>query len=190
MTEKVKMKTGLPYNSADPEIKSIHLFGKKRIQEFNRVSAEDWRRQREILSGLFGRFGRGARVNQPLWIDYGCNIYLGQDCFINFNCTLLDTGKIIIGDRTLLAPDVKIYTAVHPINGYHRYSDAGTLITQAKPVIIGHDCWIGGGAIILPGVSIGNNVTIGAGSIVTKNIPDNTVAYGNPCRVKRELKED
>ena len=71
MTEKVKLKTGLPYNSADPEIKSIHLFGKKRIQEFNRVSPEDWRRQREILSGLFGRFGRGVRVNQPLWIDYG-----------------------------------------------------------------------------------------------------------------------
>lgn len=189
MTEKEKMKAGLPYNSADPELKELHLFGKKLMQEFNQTSPENCQRQQEILTQLLGRFGHGSRINQPFWIDYGCNIYLGQDCFINLNCTLLDTGKIIIGDRTLIAPDVKIYSAMHPTNGYQRYSGAGTLITQAKPVIIGHDCWIGGGSIILPGVSIGNNVTIGAGSVVTKNIPDNTIAYGNPCRIKRELKE-
>lgn len=189
MTEKEKMMAGLPYNSADPELKQLHLTARKWMQNFNQTSPEDCTRQQEILAQMLGDFGQGARVNQPLWIDYGCNIYLGENSFINLNCTLLDTGKIIIGDRTLLAPDVKIYTALHPISGDRRYSDASTLITQIRSVVIGHDSWIGGGSVILPGVTIGNNVTIGAGSVVSRDIPDNTVAYGNPCRVKRRLKE-
>ena len=121
-----------------------------------------------------------------MYVDYGCNISIGDNSFINMNCTLLDTNKIIIGVRTLLAPDVKIYTATHPKCGSERYIKQGgkwVLTTLAKPVKIGDDVWIGGGTIILPGVTIGNNTIIGAGSVVTKDIPDNVIAVGNPCRI-------
>lgn len=188
MTEREKMMAGVPYNSAVAEIRKLHLTGKKLMREWNQAAPDDLDRQTKILTRMLGAFGKQARVNHPFWIDYGCNIYLGEHCFINMNCTLLDAGNIVIGDRTLLAPDVKIYTALHPVNGYQRYAADGTLITQTKPVVIGHDSWIGG-SIILPGVTIGNNVTVGAGSVVTEDIPDNTVACGNPCRVKRRMEE-
>lgn len=183
MTEIEKMMAGLPYDCADTDIRALHMKGKRMMWEFNRIAPDDIVSQRDILCKMLGAFGERARINQPLWIDYGCNIYLGKDSFINMNCTLLDANKIIIGDRTLLAPDVKIYTAVHPKNGTERYNESGKLVTSTKPVIIGSDTWIGGGSIILPGVKIGNNVTIGAGSVVTHDIPDNSVAYGVPCRI-------
>lgn len=183
MTEIEKMRAGIAYNSEDEEIKYLHLKGKRLMWEFNQLAPDDIPAQRHILFQMLGAFGERVRINQPFWIDYGWNIYLGEDSFINMNCTLLDANKIIIGDRTLLAPDVKIYTALHPKNGLERYTESGTLITMTKQVTIGSDSWIGGGSIILPGVKIGNNVTIGAGSVVTHDIPDNTIAYGNPCRV-------
>lgn len=183
MTEIEKMMAGLSYDCTDTDIKTLHMKGKRLMWEFNRIEPDDIVSQRDILCKMLGALGERARINQPLLIDYGCNIYLGKDSFINMNCTLLDANKIMIGDRTLLAPDVKIYTAVHPKNGAERYTETGKLVTSTKPVSIGNDTWIGGGSIILPGVKIGNNVTIGAGSVVTHDIPDNSVAYGVPCRI-------
>ena len=125
-------------------------------------------------------------------MDYGNNIYFGNHCEVNMNCTFLDDNKIMIGNNALIAPNVQIYTAFHPTNAMERFGspkEDGTFEfckTQTAPVIIGDNVWIGGGAIIMPGVTIGNNVVIGAGSVVTKDIPDNTVAYGNPCRVMRD----
>lgn len=189
MTEIEKMAAGLRYDSSDLEIKKLHLSGKKMMWKFNRTSPNNVQ-QTDILRQMLGSIGSNSRINQPFWIDYGCNIYLGKCCFINMNCTFLDAGKIIIGDRTIIAPDVKIYTATHPIDSADRYFENGALITQVKDVVIGNDTWIGGGSIILPGVVIGNNVTIGAGSVVTQNIPDNSVAYGNPCRVQRSQNQE
>ena len=123
MTEREKMMAGVPYNSAVAEIRKLHLTGKKLMWEWNQAAPDDLDRQTKILTRMLGAFGKRARVNHPFWIDYGCNIYLGEHCFINMNCTLLDAGNIVIGDRTLLAPDVKIYTALHPVNGYQRYAD-------------------------------------------------------------------
>ena len=136
-----------------------------------------------------GGLGQNVRVNQPIYVDYGYNIHLGDNSFVNMHCTLLDTAPIVIGQNTLLGPDVKIYTALHPLNGAERFMQqtdgTAAVKTYALPVKIGSFTWIGGGSIILPGVTIGNNVVIGAGSVVTESIPDNAIACGNPCRVKK-----
>ena len=142
---------------------------------------------------IFGKCGDHVRVNQPLLVDYGCNISVGNNCLINMNCTISDTGKITIGDNTLIGPDVKIYTAVHSIKAEERRAvdEHGNayIVTKTKPVIIGSNVWIGGGVVILPGVEIGDNTVIGAGSVVAKSIPANVVAYGNPCRVARKIED-
>lgn len=130
--------------------------------------------------------------HRPLYVDYGNNIYFGNNCEVNMNCTFLDDNRIVIGDNALIAPNVQIYTAFHPTNAADRFGPPqpdGSFSfckTQTAPVIIGNNVWIGGGAILLPGVTIGDNVVIGAGSVVTKDIPSNSVACGNPCRVVRE----
>ena len=133
--------------------------------------------------------GKNARVNQPVYVDYGYNIQLADNSFINMHCTLLDTAPIIIGENTLIGPDVKIYTAVHALDGAERFwlEEDGTAAvkTQAAPVKIGSFTWIGGGSVILPGVTIGDNAVIGAGSVVTQSIPDNAVACGNPCKIRK-----
>ena len=133
-------------------------------------------------------------ITAPFYVDYGNNIYFGNNCETNMNCTFLDDNIIRIGDNALIAPNVQIYTAFHPTNAIDRFGvpkEDGSFEfckTQTAPVIIGNNVWIGGGAIIMPGVIIGNNVVIGAGSVVTKDVPDNVIAYGNPCRVVRENK--
>lgn len=136
---------------------------------------------------MIKHLGENSRVNQPFYVDYGSNISLGDNGLINLNCTLLDTGEITIGNNTLIGPDVKIYTATHPKNGIDRFwreDGVCAVKTMTSPVHIGDYVWIGGGAVILPGVTIGNNVVIGAGSVVKSSIPDNAIACGNPCTVK------
>ena len=135
--------------------------------------------------------GKNLWITAPFYVDYGNNIYFGNNCEVNMNCTFLDDNIIRIGDNALIAPNVQIYTAFHPTNAIDRFGEPkedGSFEfckTQTAPVIIGNNVWIGGGAVILPGVTIGNNVVIGAGSVVTKDIPDNVIAVGNPCRVIR-----
>lgn len=159
---------------------------------YNSLPAENTELRNQILKLMFGSCGDNVRVNQPIRVDCGCNIFLGANSLINMNCTLLDTGRITIGNNTLIGPDVKIYTAVHPISADERiYADeAGKTAfrTQTVPVTIGNHVWIGGGTIILPGVAIGDNTVIGAGSVVTKPIPADVVACGNPCKDKEDIK--
>lgn len=189
MTEKEKMLGGEFYDTRDIELRTLSNRGKDLMKIYNSLPAENANLREQILQLLFGFCGENARVNQPIWVDYGCNIFLGAGSLINMNCTLLDTGRITIGENVLIGPDVKIYTAVHPILPDERIyvDETGKKATRTKTasVTIGNRVWIGGGAVILPGVTIGDNAVIGAGSVVTKAIPPNAVAYGNPCTVKK-----
>ncbi len=189
MTEKEKMLSGEFYDTRDPELRRLSNHAKDLMRVYNSLPAENMELRNQIIHLLFGFCGENARVNQPIWVDYGCNISLGSNSLINMNCTLLDTGKIVIGKNVLIGPDVKIYTAVHPVLPDERiYTDETgreAIRTKTAPVIIGNNVWIGGGAILLSGVTIGDNTVIGAGSVVTKAIPANAVACGNPCTVKR-----
>ena len=159
------------------------------MKEYNSLPAGDMEARTRLLSRLVGHLGANARVNQPVYVDFGYNISLGDNSFVNMPCTLLDTARITIGENSMLGPDVKIYTALHPLEGGERFSQqpdgTAAVKTYALPVKIGSFTWIGGGSIILPGVTIGDNVVIGAGSVVTESIPDNAIACGNPCRVKK-----
>ncbi len=189
MTERKKMLAGIPYCSADAELRAQGTKASALTKEYNSLGADNEAGKKEILHKLFGFCGKDVRVNQPIHVDYGCNIHIGDNSLINKNCTLLDTNIIKIGSRVLIAPDVKIYTACHSADKNERFKEIDgklKIITFTKPVEIGDDTWIGGGSIILPGVKIGSNVIIGAGSVVTKDIPDNVVAVGNPCNIVRE----
>lgn len=194
MTEKEKMRCGAFYDTRDLELRRLSSNAKDLMRVYNSLPAENMDLRNQIIRILFGFCGENIRVNQPIWVDYGCNISLGTGSLINMNCTLLDTGTITIGANTLLGPDVKIYTAVHPISADERiYTDETgkkAIRTRTAPVTIGNNVWIGGGTIILPGVTIGDNTVIGAGSVVTKPIPSNAVACGNPCVIKKMLKDE
>ena len=193
MTEKEKMLCGKFYDTRDLELRILSNNAKDLMRIYNSLPAENMSLRDQIIRMLFEYCGENVRVNQPIYVDYGCNISLGAGSLINMNCTLLDTGKIVIGENVLIAPDVKIYTAVHPIMPNERiYTDETgrkAIRTKTAPVIIGNNVWIGGGVVILPGVTIGDNAVIGAGSVVTKPIPANAVACGNPCTVKKMLNE-
>lgn len=192
MSEFEKMLNGMEYNPSDIELRKKSSIAKNLIREYNNIPAENRALREEYLKKILGKCGNNIRINQPFFIDYGSNIEIGENSIINMNCTFLDTNKIIIGENAVIAPDVKIYTAFHPIKVNERFKKDENgkeyLVTAALPVIIGNNVWIGGGTIILPGVKIGDNCVIGAGSVVTKSIPDNSVAFGNPCRVIRENK--
>lgn len=193
MTEKEKMLCGEFYDTRDPELRRLSSNAKDLMKVYNSLPAENMELRNKIIRLLFGSCGENVRVNQPIWVDYGCNISIGDNSLINMNCTLLDTGKITIGENTLIAPDVKIYTALHPIPAEERiYTDEKghpAIRTKTSPVVIGNNVWIGGGVIILPGVTIGDNTVIGAGSVVTKSIPENVIAGGNPCEVRKIMEQ-
>jgi maltose O-acetyltransferase len=191
MTEREKMLAGLLYDCGDSELMEQWHKAKDLMQEFNNCSYRDKKKQDEILYKLLGGRGEKLWITAPFYVDYGNNIYFGNNCEVNMNCVFLDCNKIIIGDNALIAPGVHIYTVFHPVNCYERFNfkEDGSFSfckSLTAPVTIGNNVWIGGGAIILPGVTIGNNVTIGAGSVVTKSIPDNKIAVGNPCRVIKD----
>jgi maltose O-acetyltransferase len=139
-----------------------------------------------------GARGENTQITAPFFIDYGKFIFLGNNCEINMNCVFLDCNHITIGDNALIAPGVHIYTVFHPVSAKERFhksvnEDFSFAISKTSPVTIGNNVWVGGGSIILPGVIIGDNVTIGAGSVVTKSIPSNVLAYGNPCKIIKEI---
>ncbi|RHR26230.1 sugar O-acetyltransferase [Clostridium sp. AF19-22AC] len=194
MTEREKMLAGQIYDCGDPELLEQWHKAKDLIRIYNNSNSVDIKRKEEILNELLGGRGKNLWITAPFFVDYGNNIYFGNNCEVNMNCTFLDDNIIRIGDNALIAPNVQIYTAFHPTNALDRFGEPredGSFEfckTQTAPVTIGNNVWIGGGAIIMPGITIGDNVVIGAGSIVTKDIPDNTIAYGNPCRVVRQNK--
>lgn len=191
MTEKEKMLAGLPYDTGDEELITLWHWAKDLTRQYNNLDSADAKAKEAILRELLGGFGNSLWITPPFYADYGKNIYIGNNCEINMNCVFLDDNRIQIGDYALIAPNVQIYTAFHSTNAKERFGEPNEdgsfsfCKTITAPVTIGNNVWIGGGAIILPGVEIGDNVVIGAGSVVTKSIPDNTVAVGNPCRVIR-----
>lgn len=192
MTEREKMLAGELYDCGDPKLLKQWHKAKNLIRDYNLTDSENQEKKDRILSELLGGRGDNLWITAPFFADYGNNIYFGNNCEVNMNCTFLDDNKIIIGDNALIAPNVQIYTAFHPANAKDRFGEAkedGSFEfckTQTAPVIIGNDVWIGGGVIIMPGVTIGDNVVIGAGSVVTKDIPSDKVAYGCPCRAVRD----
>ena len=153
-------------------------------QDLNATREAQQEERRRILRELFGAGGESVWMQPPFFCDYGSNILLGERVFFNFNCVVLDVCQVRIGDYTLFGPAVQIYTATHPMNAELRRKQE-----FAKPIEIGSDVWVGGGAIICPGVTIGSRSVIGAGSVVTRDIPEGVFAAGNPCRVIREITE-
>ena len=188
------MLAGQLYDCGDTELLTQWHKAKDLMRNYNITDSADAEKKREILNELLGGAGDNLWITAPFFVDYGNNIYFGNNCEVNMNCTFLDDNIIRIGNNALIAPNVQIYTAFHPANATDRFGalkEDGSFAfckTQTAPVTIGDHVWIGGGAIIMPGVTIGDNVVIGAGSVVTKDVPSNTIAYGNPCRVVRENK--
>ncbi len=183
MTQKERMLAGLPYKAWLDGLSEERLENKKRIYQYNHLPPEQWGEQTELLKQIFGKTGENICVEAPFHCDYGYNIQVGENFYANYNLTILDVGKVRIGKNVLIAPNVSIYTAGHPIHPESRNSG----YEYGLDVTIGDNVWIGGNTCVMPGVTIGNNVVIGAGSVVTKDIPDNVIAVGVPCRVLREI---
>lgn len=156
------------------------------LYKLNNLNPSDYLEIRKIVNELFGKSDETTFLNPPFYCDYGSNIEVGKNCFINYNCTFLDNSKIILGNNVFLAPNVSIYTAGHPLHPDIR----NTGYEYGIDVTIKDNVWIGGNSVICPGVTIGSNVVIGAGSVVTKDIPDWSLAAGNPCRVIRKITEE
>ncbi|MCI9457968.1 MAG: sugar O-acetyltransferase [Oscillospiraceae bacterium] len=183
MNQKERMLAGLPYKGWLDGLSEERLACKKKVYALNQLPPERRGEIPALLKSLFGKTGENLMVEPPLHCDYGWNIEVGENFFANYNLTILDVGKVVIGDNVQCAPNVSIFTAGHPVHPDSR----NTGYEYGIPIAIGNNVWIGGNSVILPGVTIGNNVVIGAGSVVTKDIPDNMIAAGNPCRVIREI---
>jgi maltose O-acetyltransferase len=182
LTEKEKMLAGEWYDPLDPELAVARNRARDLCQDLNATRESQTEERRRILRALFGAGGDDVWMQPPFFCDYGFNILLGSKCFFNFNCVVLDVCTVRIGDFTLFGPAVQIYTATHPMDAaLRRTRESG------KPITIGSDVWVGGGAIICPGVTIGSRTIIGAGSVVTRDIPDDVFAAGNPCRVVKTI---
>jgi maltose O-acetyltransferase len=182
-TAREKMLANEPYIADDPELKSMDEKAQKLLHTFNFSLPNEHEKRREIVQNLFGAIGQVFVVKPPFRCDYGCHIYAKENLYINYDCVILDCNRVYLGNNVFLAPKVQIYTAYHPLDAETRRSG----LEMAMSITIGDDVWIGGGAIVCPGVNIGNNTTIGAGSVVAKDIPANVVAVGNPCRVIKTL---
>jgi maltose O-acetyltransferase len=183
-SERQKMLAGEMYDPFDPDLVAGRERARDLCQSLNATREGDHDARRQILQQLFGRGGDTVWMQPPFFCDYGTNIELGERVFFNFNCVVLDVCPVRIGSFTLFGPAVQVYTPMHPMNAkLRREREFG------KPISIGEDVWIGGGALILPGVQIGDGAVIGAGSVVTRDVPDGVFAAGNPCRVIRPITE-
>lgn len=191
-TEKEKMLAGECYHAGDKELLTRWHLAKRLTKEYYQADSADRELLDSILSELLGTKGENVWITAPFFVDYGENIHLGNNVEINMNCVFLDCNKITIGENSGIGPNVQIYAVGHPVDpkerlDIHAEGELATWQTFSAPVTIGKNVWIGGGSIILPGVTIGDNTTIGAGSVVSKSIPANCLAIGNPCKVIRQL---
>lgn len=186
MNQKERMLAGLPYQAWKDGLAEERLECRKKVYRFNHLDPENQEEADHLLREIFGKTGENIGVEPPIHFDYGKNTEVGDNFFANFNTVILDVAKVTIGKNVMFAPNVSIYTAGHPVHPDSRNSG----YEYGIPVTIGDNVWMGGNAVVLPGVHIGNNVVIGAGSVVTKDIPDNVIAAGNPCRVIREITEE
>jgi len=184
-TEFNKMIDGRLYDANDSYLSELRLKSRGTCFEINKLSPDESSKKKKLLKTLFGRLGENFEILSPFYCDYGINIVAGNNLYINFNCTILDCNIVSIGDNVFFGPNVQIYTAFHPLNAEERIKGP----ELALPVTIGDKVWLGGGVIVCQNVNIGNNTTIGAGSVVTRDIPANVFAAGNPCRVIKKLSD-
>ena len=184
-SEKEKMLAGEPFEPWEPELDRDRAYLLPRLYRLNtEFAARPLHETEELLAEILPNCPRGTRIRPPFYCDYGYNISCGEGVFLNFNCTILDVGRVRIGSHVLIGPNVQIYAVTHPMD-----ADTRRLGQEwGKAVTIGDDCWIGGGAVICPGVTIGSRCVVGAGSVVTKDVPDDVLVAGNPARIIRRLR--
>ena len=180
MSEKQKMLAGLPYRANDPELVADRLAAEEWMQRFNNSLAPSLAEREALLRERLAEVGQGATIRPPFHCDYGFNIRLGAGVFLNMNCVILDVVEVSIGDDTQIGPAVQILAADHPRDAAERAAG----LEWGKPISIGRNVWIGGGAVILPGIAIGDGAVIGAASVVTKNVPAGATVVGNPARMR------
>lgn len=183
-TMRSRMEAGLPFRDDDPELQRLHFENLHRLWLLNRCDPADQARRSRLLRDVLPNAGEDFYAQSPFHCDYGFHIYTGKHVYINFNCVILDVGKVILGDNVMIGPNVSIYAVTHPIVPEPRIGGA---LDIGRDVVIGDNVWIGGSCVINPGVRIGDNSVIGAGSVVTRDIPPNVVAFGNPCKVVRPI---
>jgi maltose O-acetyltransferase len=193
-SERDRMLAGEFYDSRDPELVAMAHRARALLAEYNASASTDGAARHALLARLLGAVGEGVWIEPPFFCDYGAQIAIGPDSFVNVNAVFLDSAEIRVGARALLGPGVQLLTATHPPRAADRLPAAGTppsgrspYRTRAAPIRIGDDVWIGAGTLVMPGVTIGDRVTIGAGSVVTHDIPSDVLAFGQPCRVQRAL---
>lgn len=185
VTQKERMLAGKLYTSSD-ELRAMNKRNRRLAQRFNATTVDEMDERKALLKELLGESGEHVYIEPPFYCDYGDHISVGNNFYANFDCIMLDVAPITIGDDVMFGPKVGLYTAGHPIDAEIRASG----LEFGTPITIGNKVWIGGSTVINPGVSIGDNVVIGSGSVVTKDIPDNVIAVGNPCKVLREITEE
>lgn len=185
MTEKQRSDAGLPYFPGDEELRSLRARCKQLCYAFNTTEHQQREERMNLLRQLLGSTDGRFLIEPSFWCDYGYNIHLGKNFYANHNCVILDCAKVTFGDHVMVGPNCGFYTACHPIDPQQRREG----VEFARPITVGNDVWFGGGCTVLPGVTIGDGCVIGAGSVVTRDIPANTVAAGNPCRVLRSISE-
>ncbi|CDF98557.1 sugar O-acetyltransferase [Avibacterium paragallinarum] len=186
LSNKQKMLAGFAHKPNDRELAQLRLENKKRLFQYNtQICPSEIEKRTALIQQILGKSKGIPHINAPFFCDYGCFIEVGENFFANYHCTLLDSGGIKIGDNVMFAPNVSLYTVGHPLDPELRQQDW----EQALPIIIGNNVWIGGNTIILGGVTIGDNSVIGAGSLVNKNIPANSLAMGSPAKVIRQINE-
>ena len=191
------MLRGELFNTRDESLLATAHRARALLAAYSSTPSTQAGERRRILLQLLGGVGEGVWIEPPFFCDYGENVYIGAQTFVNFNCCFLDSAEIRVGANGLIGPGVQLLTASHPLRAADRIVPPHELApnqspyrTQAAPIRIGDNVWIGGGTIVFPGVTIGDNVTIGAGSLVTSDIRSDTLAYGQPCRVQRSLIDD
>ncbi|MEH7441183.1 sugar O-acetyltransferase [Bacillus sp. JJ1122] len=182
-TEKQKMLDGELYNAGDSELVKERENARRLTRLYNQTTETEFEKRTHILKELFGSKGDQFYIEPTFRCDYGYNIHIGENFYANFDCVILDVCEVKIGKNCFMAPGVHIYTAGHPVNPYERIAGP----EFGKPVVIGDNCWIGGRAVINPGVKIGNNVVVASGAVVTKDVPDHVVVGGNPARIIKKI---
>ena len=186
MTEKEKMLNGLYHLPPDPQLQQDHMKAQKLLHRYNLLEPDQKEEFQSILSQLLGKMGKKPCFKQPFRCDYGFNIEVGDYFFANCNCTILDSGKVKIGNEVMFGPNVGIYTVSHPLD----FESRQKAYEIAKPIVIEDGVWLASNVIVLPGVTIGKRSVIGAGSVVTKDIPADSFATGNPCKVIRQINQE
>jgi maltose O-acetyltransferase len=183
MTERDAMLAGERYFSADPDLKSLRQRARRLVKLYNDSEPGDLDARTHMLRELLGGMGSGCEIEPPFHCDYGRFISLGDSVFINFGCVILDCAQVTIGNNCMFGPNVQLLCAYHPLDATDRNSG----YEYASPITLGDNVWLGGGVIVNPGVTVGSNSVIGSGSVVTKDVPPNVVAFGNPCKVVKQI---